>query len=217
MSLRLLEAEVSHQTIANWIEKYTLLMKGYVDKLNPGVGDVWRADEIYMKIKGNMKYLFALIDDETRYWIAQEVADSKHKHDAAGLFHEGKQLMDKVPAVLITDGLASYHDAFNKEFYTNTCPRPRHINAIKLGGHTGDENNNKMERINGEIRDREKTMRGLKKKNTSILKGMQVYHNFIKPHKGLDGKTPAEACGIVVNGENKWMTLIQNAASAQAR
>jgi transposase-like protein/predicted RNA-binding Zn-ribbon protein involved in translation (DUF1610 family) len=216
-SLRLLGAEVSHQTIANWIEKYTLLMKGYVDKLNPGVGDVWRADEIYMKIKGNMKYLFALIDDETRYWIAQEVADSKHKHDAAGLFHEGKQLMDKVPAVLITDGLASYHDAFNKEFYTNTCPRPRHINAIKLGGHTGDENNNKMERINGEIRDREKTMRGLKKKNTSILKGMQVYHNFIKPHKGLDGKTPAEACGIVVNGENKWMTLIQNAASAQAR
>jgi hypothetical protein len=26
------------------------------------------------------------------------------------------------------------------------------------------------------------------------------------------GKTPAEACGISVEGENKWMTLIQNAA-----
>lgn len=211
-SLKLLGAEVSHQTISNWITKYTTLMKGYMDKLNPEVGNVWRADEVYLKIRGNMKYLFALMDDETRYWIAQEVADSKHKHDAAGLFHAGKQLMDKVPAVLITDGLPSYHDAFNKEFYTNTCPRPRHINAIKLSGHTGDENNNKMERINGEIRDREKVMRGLKKKDTAILKGMQVYHNFIKPHEGLDGKTPAEACGIVVNGENKWMTLIQNAA-----
>jgi hypothetical protein len=44
---------------------------------------------------------------------------------------------------------------------------------------------------------------------------MQVYHNFIKPHEGLDGKTPAEACGIKVNGENKWITLIQNAASAK--
>jgi hypothetical protein len=28
----------------------------------------------------------------------------------------------------------------------------------------------------------------------------------------LDGKTPAEACGITVNGDNKWKTLIQNAS-----
>ena len=214
-SLKLIGADVSHQTISNWIEKYTNLMKGYVDHLNPQVGDVWRADEVYVKVKGNLKYLFALMDDETRYWIAQEVADSKHKHDAAGLFHEGKQLMDKVPSVLITDGLKSYHDAFNKEFYTNTVPRPRHINAIKLTGKTGDEQNQRMERLNGSIRDREKVMRGLKKKNTPILKGMQVYHNFIKPHEGLDGMTPAEACGIKVNGENKWLTLIQNAAMAK--
>jgi len=214
-SLRLLGAEVSHQTIANWIEKYVELMKGYVDKLNPEVGDVWRADEIYMKIKGNMKYLFALIDDETRYWIAQEVADSKQKHDARGLFHEGKQLMDKVPGVLITDGLPAYHTAFKQEFYSRIYPQPRHINAIKITGHQNEANNNKMERINGEIRDREKTMRGLKKKSTPILKGMQVYHNYIKPHEGLDGKTPAEACGITVNGENKWITLIQNAAQAK--
>jgi transposase-like protein/predicted RNA-binding Zn-ribbon protein involved in translation (DUF1610 family) len=214
-SLKLIGAEVSHQTISNWITKYTLLMKGYVDKLCPDVGNVWRADEVFIKVKGNLKYLFALMDDETRYWIAQEVADSKQKHDAAGLFHEGKQLMDKIPAVLITDGLPSYRDAFNKEFYTNTSPQPRHINAIKLTGKTGDEQNQKMERINGEIRDREKTMRGLKKKTTPILKGMQVYHNYIKPHEGLDGRTPAEACGIKVNGENKWITLIQNAAQAK--
>ncbi len=214
-SLKLLGAEVSHQTISNWITKYTMLMKGYVDRLNPEVGDVWRADEVWITVKGNLKYLFALIDDETRYWIAQEVADSKHMHDAAGLLHEGKQLMDKIPAVLVTDGLPSYHTAFNKEYYSNTKPHSRHINAIKLTGNEWNENNNKMERINGEIRDREKTMRGLKKKSTPILKGMQVYHNYIKPHEGLQGRTPAEACGIVVNGENKWMTLIQNAARAK--
>jgi hypothetical protein len=46
-------------------------------------------------------------------------------------------------------------------------------------------NNNKMERINGEIRDREKTMCGLKKKDTPILQGMQIYHNYIRPHEGL--------------------------------
>jgi hypothetical protein len=30
-------------------------------------------------------------------------------------------------------------------------------------------------------------------------------------HEGLNGKTPAEACGITIEGKNKWKTLIQNA------
>lgn len=208
-SLRLLGVEVSHQTVFNWIEKYTLLMKQYVEKLKPEVSDMWRADEVFVKFSGDMKYLFALMDDETRFWIAQEVADTKYKHDAQSLFHEGKELIGRRPNTLITDGLRAYHDAFNREFFTITNPRSKHINSIKLNG---DMNNNKMERINGEIRDREKVMRGLKKKSTPILKGYQIYHNYVRPHEGLNGKTPAEACGIKVEGDNKWITLIQNAS-----
>jgi transposase InsO family protein len=72
-----------------------------------------------------------------------------------------------------------------------------------------------MERVNGEVRDREKVMRGLKKDETPVLKGYQLYHNYIRPHEALDGKTPAEACGIKIEGENKWMTLIQNASKKE--
>ena len=43
------------------------------------------------------------------------------------------------------------------------------------------------------------------------IDGYQLYHNFVRPHIGLNGKTPAEACGIEIQGENKWKTLIQNA------
>ena len=50
--------------------------------------------------------------------------------------------------------------------------------------------------MNGEIRDREKTMRGLKRKRTPILQGYQIYHNYVRPPMALDGKTPSEACGI---------------------
>ncbi len=208
-SLKLIGVEVSHQTVHEWIEKYMNLMKRYVDKLKPNVGSTWRADEIWIKFSGDMKYLFALMDDETRYWIAQEVADTKFMHDAQGLLHEGKEIVGRRPNIFITDGLQSYKEAFNKEYFTLKNPRSKHISAIKLAG---DMNNNKQERLNGEIRDREKVMRGLKKKDTPILKGYQIYHNFIKGHQGLKGKTPAEACGIKVEGENKWITLIQNAS-----
>lgn len=70
-----------------------------------------------------------------------------------------------------------------------------------------------MERLNGEIRDREKVMRGLKKLDTPVIPGHQIYHNYVRPHEALDGKTPADACGIEVQGKNKWLTLIQNACS----
>ncbi len=73
-----------------------------------------------------------------------------------------------------------------------------------------------MERLNGEIRDREKVMRGLKKPDTPILTGYQLFHNYIRPHMGLEGKTPSEVAGIKIEGDNKWITLIQNASRKEA-
>jgi len=103
----------------------------------------------------------------------------------------------------------AYHDAYKKEFWTlRKDTRTEHVNAIKL---SGNMNNNKMERFNGEVRDREKVIRGLKKTDASVLTGYQIFHNFVREHEGLNGKTPAEACGIKVEGKNKWLTLIQNA------
>jgi len=203
-SLRLLGVEVSHKTIFMWIKKYIKLMKAYVEELQPHVSDTWRADELFVKIKGDMKYLFALMDDETRFWIAQEVADTKDLHDARALFSRAKYLMGKQPKTLITDGLLSYSAGCDGVF-----TRTQHTRHIRL---SGDLNNNKMERLNGEIRDREKVMRGLKRTDTPMVSGYQIFHNYIREHEGLEGKTPSEACGIKVEGNNKWLTLIQNAS-----
>jgi len=57
------------------------------------------------------------MDDETRYWIAQEVAESKYKHDARKLFQMAKRVTGKKPETLITDGLQSYHHVYMKEFW----------------------------------------------------------------------------------------------------
>ncbi|MBS3923513.1 MAG: IS1/IS6 family transposase [Nitrosarchaeum sp.] len=206
--LRLQGKQVSHKTIYKWIKKYTKLMQTYLDNIIPQVGDTWRADEVYVKVKGDPKYLFALMDDETRFWIAQEVADSKFKHDARNLLRMGKEKMQTKPNVFVTDGLSAYNDAFKKEYGAVKKGSPIHVRHISLHG---DRNNNKMERLNGEFRDREKIVRGVKSKESPIFDGYQIYHNYFRPHMALDGKTPSEACGIEINGDNKWITVIQNA------
>jgi hypothetical protein len=72
-----------------------------------------------------------------------------------------------------------------------------------------------MERLNGEVRDREKIMRGIKRMDSPIFKGYQLYHNYFRSHEGLNGKTPSEAANIKIEGRNKWITVIQNASKLQ--
>ena len=209
-SLKLLGVEVSHQTVYNWIEKYTALMDKYLDKITPQVSDTWRADELFLKVKGNMKYLYAMMDNETRFWIAQQVADTKYTADITPLFREGKKVAGKAPSTIITDGAFNFHSAFEKAYWReNKALAIQHIRHVRM---SGDRNNNRMERFNGEIRDREKVMRSLKKQDTPILVGAQIFHNYVRPHMALNGQTPADKAGIQVKGKDKWLTLIQNAS-----
>lgn len=207
--LELQGVKITHKTVWNWIRKFTSLMESYLEKITPQVGDKWRADELYLKVKGNMKYLYALMDDDTRFWLASQVADTKYKEDIQQLFREGREFANKRPKALITDGARNFNEGFRKEFWTRQGQRPKHIRHIHF---KGDKNNNKMERLNGEFRDREKVMRGIKTMDSPVFKGYKIFHNYIRTHEGLEGKTPADASGIKIEGNNKWITIIQNAS-----
>ncbi len=151
---------------------------------------------------------------ETRFWIAQEVADTKFTADLRPLFQKGKNIAEKKPKTLTTDGAPNFHEAYLREFYTQRPEtRTEHIRDMHMGGEV--VNNNKMERMNGELRDRERVMRTLEKSDTPILSDMQIFHNYVRPHEALEGETPAEVAGIKIDGENKWFTLIQNAAKTK--
>lgn len=207
--LQLRGVNVSYVTVYRWIKKYVTLMEKYLEQIKPQVSNTWRADELYFKVQGNMKYLYALMDDQTRFWIAKEVADKKFTADITPMFREGKQVAGKAPSVVITDGAPNFNSAIRHAYYReHKALAIRHVRDIRFNGQV---HNNKMERMNGELRDREKVVRGVKREDSPLLTGLQIYHNYVRPHMGLKGKTPAEAAGITVEGNDKWLTLIQNA------
>jgi transposase-like protein len=207
--LRLQGVEVDHTTVYRWIKKYTEIMERYLEQMQPQVGNTWRADELFLKVHGDMKYLYALMDDETRFWIAKEVADTKYHANVHDLFKLGRKVTGKAPFHIITDGAPNFHSGIEAEFYREKKQLALvHEQDIRFNGQI---HNNKMERLNGEIRDREKVVRGVKKSDSPLISGYQIYHNYVRPHMALDGRTPAEAAGIMVEGQDKWLTIIQNA------
>ncbi len=117
-----------------------------------------------------------------------DIADNKFQHNADNLLRMAKQQSGKSPRNFITDGLPAYAKSSKKVFGKDT----NHVKHIHLAGKRDRDNNNKMERLNGKIRDHEKVLRGLKKMDTAILDGMRVYYNFTKEHSALGGRTPAE-------------------------
>src|SRR3990170_7459593 len=133
--LRLQGVEVDHSTVLRWVRKYVRLMESYVEKMKPNVSDTWRADELYLKVKGNMKYLFAMMDDETRFWIAQEMADHKGTSDVRPMFRAARERAGKKPKTLISDGAANFGEANTKEWWTmKKATRTEHIRHIRLAG-----------------------------------------------------------------------------------
>jgi transposase InsO family protein len=73
-----------------------------------------------------------------------------------------------------------------------------------------------VERYHGTFKERNKVMRNLKNTDTPILDGQRIYYNHIRPHQGLEGKTPAEAAGMDLQLEgNKWEAIIKKASSTK--
>ena len=204
----MLGIDVSFKTIYNWITQYSKLTSVYLNGIVPRVGNWFRADEVWVKVDGKQCYLFASMDDDTRYWLASDMANNKFHHNTDNLLELTKRQAGKSPRNFITYGLQAYMKSSKKVFGKET----NHVRHIHIAGKRDRDNNNKMERINGTIRDREKVFRGLKRIDTSLIEGMKVYYNFTKKHEALKGRTPAEASMIEIDGKNKWKTIIQNAS-----
>ena len=167
---------------------------------------------MYYDVRGDEQYVFWMIDNATRFNLAMQAAPHKGTSDVVPLFRHAAALASSTPTILVSDKVDNFHATWHELYRDrNFLQAPTyHIRHI----HSGDidYNNNLMERFNGWIRARTRSTRGLKKIDSALLHGLRIFHNFVRPHGGLGGITPAEAAGIVIEGPDRLATLIQNAA-----
>ena len=201
--------EIHYSTIYRWVIRFTKVMENYTKQLQPKLSSVWHADEQMIKSKGRYVWSWNLLDSETRFLISNIVTEGREIKDARKLFKKSKEVAQS-PEMIITDGLFSYEKAIKKEFSTWRLPRTSHIRLATI---KEKPNNNLIERFHGSFRERDKVLRGFKEDYgaQNILNGFSVYYNFIRPHMGLDGFTPAQASNVdlPLNGGNRWLELLK--------
>jgi transposase-like protein len=206
------DCKIHHTTILFWVKKYGKIISDYAETLTPQLGNMWHADEMMLKIKKRDEYvwLWNVMDGDTRYLISNLVSKKRGIEDATRAFHRAKMHSEDKPELMITDGLPSYPDAFNREFYDN-YNKSEHVASSGLRSAV---NNNRIERFHNTVRERNKIMRGLcnRKTATTFNNTYKAYYNHIRVHTALDGKTPAQAAGIKLGlGRNRWKGMIQKA------
>lgn len=213
------ELDIHFTTVFYWIKKYIIIMDEYVRQFKPNLSDIWNVDEMMISVNGDWFYLWNVIDDATRFHLASVVSKNRKIEDASKALRTAKKRShNKRPAFIITDGLKSYNKAISDEFYSFR-KKTTHIGNVGIRGKKNGKNyfdNNLVERLQGTIRERNKTQRGLKDEYSSFIRGHQVYYNYIRPHESLYGLTPAEVANIDLNlSDRKWENLLMQSIKHQ--
>jgi transposase-like protein len=197
--------KVNCSTVLRWIQRYSELMDNYAKELVPQVSGKWHADETVENVNGKNRWLWNLLDSESRFLIASRLTKGRTDVDARNLFLDGLDRTNKAPQTIVTDGLVSYASAYDETLKYKGVKHIRKPRFIDLA------NNNRIERLHSTMRERTKVMRAFDNDDSASerMQGYRTYYNFLRPHMALNGQTPAQAANLDLDLRgNRWKSLI---------
>lgn len=213
----------SYSTIYRWIVKYARVIGKFTDNLKLNLGSEIQVDEIeYHRRKSHkakqgtaINWFIDSVDTQTRFMVASDYFDSRSKKEIKEIMRKIKARAEQQPQTITTDGLLAYEDSVKKTWGYNNKTHKYNIMHNKVNASKGEGFNYPIERVHNNMRARTKTFRGFHgsvESAKAIMKGLEIYYNFITKHQAID-KCPYElACPELkekLNGANKWLSLIK--------
>ena len=208
---------LSHETIRQWVLRFGSIMAEYSTTLKPATSGLWNADETLIRTKkgdkaqgGDYENLWNVIDNKTKFLLASVTSGhSRNIGDAMTVMEEAWEQSKERPEAIITDRNPSYQEGIRHAF-KNWADR-RTVQHVSIVGKRKLINNNAVENDHTHQKEFHKVRRGVNEVQ-GYADGFKVFHNFIR--QGVkDHQTPAERCGIGVDG-NRWETLLITALKA---
>ncbi|MDX2879647.1 IS6 family transposase, partial [Streptomyces ipomoeae] len=137
---------VSYKTIRRWCVKFGQAYANGLRRRRSRTGDKWHMDEVFIKINGELKYLWRAVDQDGD--VLDILVQSRRDRAAARRFF--RRLMKKtrtVPRVVVTGRLRSYGAAHREV-----------VPSVEHRSHKGL--NNRAENSHQPTRQRERAMKG---------------------------------------------------------
>ena len=112
---------LTHTTILRWVQRYVPEFEKRWSRYARPVGNSWRVDETYLKIKGEWVYLYRAVDKVGR--TVDFLLSRRRDIAAAKRFFSRATRQHGVPRVITLDGYAASHRAVAKLKAVGTLPR----------------------------------------------------------------------------------------------
>lgn len=201
-----------YSTIYRWIVKYANMISTLTDNLQIQSGIELMSDEMEYHRLGEQNWFVDVMDTETRFMVASDYMKSRTIENLTRVLKRSKFVTNSNVKIITTDGLQGYPRVLRKAFGLHRIEgKSKIIHNVVIADERGF--NHKIERLHNTIRDRTKIMRGFHgslESAKSIMKGMEIYYNFVRKHQGIDGQTPSEiAIPELSLSTNKWLSLIK--------
>ena len=100
--------EVSYESIRTWCEKFGHQYARKIRRQRGPTVDTWHLDEVYLKINGELKYLWRAVDQEGQV-LDILVQPRRDKAAAERFFKKLLRATCHAPRVVVMDKLASYN------------------------------------------------------------------------------------------------------------
>src|SRR5947209_2673049 len=152
---------LTHTTILRWVQRYVPEFEKRWSRYALPVGDSWRVDETYLKIKGRWVYLYRAVDKAGR--TVDFLLSKRRDMDAAKRFFSRATRQHGAPRVITLDGYAASHRAVAKLKEVGTLPQRVRIRSSKYL-------NNVIEQDHRRIKQRIRPMLGFKRFETAVVR-----------------------------------------------
>lgn len=211
---------ISHQQVANYLKTAALCVKPFVDNYNYDVGNVFTADETYIKIRGIKGYIWFIMDAAKRSIIGYQVSDNRGVGPCILSMRMALKHLKELPGKFkfIADGYSAYPLAA-QQFFIESKGKLK-FDITQVIGLTNDDEVSRefrpykqmIERLNRTYKASYRPTNGFDNIDGANydLALWVAYYNFLRPHRQFKGNVlnRVETLEGADNMPGKWQLLI---------
>ena len=185
---------MAHTSIMRWVQRYAPEFEKRWRRFALAVGQSWRVDETYVKIRGEWCYLYRAVD-RTGRTVDFRLSARRYVAAAEAFFRKAIKSQQRTPQTITLDGYAASHRAVRELKADGSLPADTKLRSSKYL-------NNLIEQDHRGVKQRIAVMLGFNEFRYAAITiaGIELIHRIRKGPFGLERlRVPGQTASTIWN------------------